>query len=73
MGPVPLTRAAWGQVSVMAQDVVSVSAVVWATAALGLTQWSGETYWDSLGSIGVGLGLGWLAYCPGPSGAFKRP
>jgi zinc transporter 9 len=49
-------------VSVMAQDVVSVSAIVFATAALTLSQLTGAVWMDAVGSIGVGLSLGWLAY-----------
>lgn len=49
-------------VSVMAQDIVSVSALLWATVALSVSSATGNAAFDALGSIGVGLGLGWLAY-----------
>lgn len=49
-------------VSVMAQDIVSVSALLWATVALSASSATGNAAFDALGSIGVGLGLGWLAY-----------
>jgi len=49
-------------VSVMAQDVVSVSALLWASFALSMSSATGNGAFDALGSIGVGLGLGWLAY-----------
>jgi len=49
-------------VSVMAQDVVSVSALIWASVALSVSSATGNAAFDALGSIGVGIGLGWLAY-----------
>ena len=64
-------------VSVMAQDVVSVSALAWASVALGASHLTGIAYFDALGSIGVGAGLGWLAYYLGSrniallNGAFR--
>jgi hypothetical protein len=49
-------------VSVMAQDIVSVSAIAWASMSVALSHYTGVLAFDAMGSIGVGLGLGWLAY-----------
>jgi len=47
--------------AVLMEDFAACVGVLFALAALGLTTWTGALYWDSIGSIAIGLLLGVVA------------
>ena len=49
-------------VAILAEDSAAVFGVMLALVAVGLTAVTGEAYWDAIGSIGIGLLLGGVAF-----------
>lgn len=47
--------------AVLMEDAAACLGVLFALASLGLTTWTGALYWDSIGSIAIGLLLGVVA------------
>ena len=55
------TEADPSAAAVLMEDAAACLGVLFALAALGLTTWTGALYWDSIGSIAIGLLLGVVA------------
>jgi len=48
-------------VAVLLEDAAACFGVLIALLSLGLTMWTGQTYWDGIGSIAIGVLLGFVA------------
>ena len=48
-------------VAVLLEDAAACFGVILALTSLGLTVWTGDTYWDGIGSISIGILLGAVA------------
>jgi len=55
------TEADPSAAAVLMEDAAACLGVLFALTALGLTSWTGALYWDSIGSIAIGLLLGVVA------------
>ncbi len=50
-----------GVVAVLFEDAVACFGVIVALVSIGLTQWTGQPFWDAVGSIFIGILMGFFA------------
>ena len=50
-----------GVVAVLFEDAIACLGVILALISIGLTQWTGQLFWDSVGSILIGILMGFFA------------